>query len=117
MCKKIGIQTLAFACIMAACSLQPVFAQTAVTAGTIKQIDTGWSSDTFGLMTTAPIINPAGCSAADMYESSQPAAGYSTYYAAALTAFSTGAQVSVVVSNTTCTQNRPTIIGLYIVAP
>ncbi|GGA46986.1 hypothetical protein [Dyella nitratireducens] len=115
MLKKIGMKLLPLAAIIAATSLQPVFAQTSNTAGTIKQIDTGWESDTFGVMTAAPMINPAGCPATDMYESSQPAGGYSTYYAAALTAFSTGSQVIIVVSNTTCTQNRPTIIGLYLV--
>jgi hypothetical protein len=116
MLKKMRVQAICLAGVVAASSLQPVFAQTTVSAGLIKQIDTGWESDTFGVMTTAAIVNPAGCTATDMYESSSPAAGYNTYYAAALTAFSTGSQVTVVVSNTTCTENRPTIIGIYITA-
>lgn len=117
MLKKTKMQLLSLACVLGVASLQPVFAQTSTASTTIKQIDTGWASDTFGVMTTAPVINPAGCPATDMYESSQPAAGYSTYYAAALTAFSTSSQVVIIVSNTTCTANRPTIWGLYLVSP
>jgi hypothetical protein len=116
MLKNVKFKAISFACIIASIAFQPVFAQTTVAAGTITQIDTGWSSDTFGVMTTAAVVNPAGCSATDMYESSSPAAGYNTYYAAALTAFTTGSQISIVVSNTTCTQSRPTSIGLYITA-
>lgn len=115
MLKKTKMQLLSLTCILGASSLQPLFAQTSTSTTTIKQIDTGWASDTFGVMTAAPVINPAGCSASDMYESSQPAAGYSTFYAAALTAFTTASQVVVIVSNTTCTQNRPTIMGIYLV--
>ena len=117
MLKKANVNVISLVCIIALIAAQPIFAQTTVTAGTIKQILTGWSSDTFGVMTTASVVNPAGCTATDMYESSSPAPGYTTFYAAALTGFTTGAQVSIVVSNTTCTQNRPSIMGIYITAP
>jgi hypothetical protein len=42
--------------------------------------------------------------------------GYNTYYAAILTAYSTGSQVVFVVSNTQCTYSAPTIIGVNIVS-
>ena len=115
MLKKTKLQLISLACVLGLALFQPVFAQSSSGTTTIKQIDTGWSSDTFGVMTAAPVLNPAGCTASDMYESSQPAAGYNTFYAAALTAFSTGSQVVIIVSSTTCTQNRPTIMGIYLV--
>lgn len=114
MLKKMQLQVISLACVTMACSLQPAFAQTATSAGTITAIGTGWSSDSFGVATTAPIVNPAGCSQTSSYEASSTAPGYNTYYAAILTAYSTGSSVTIIVSNTTCTQNFPTIIGLNV---
>jgi hypothetical protein len=116
MLKNMRTQMISLACIVAASSLQPVFAQTVGSAGTISQVSAGWTSATFGVTTTAPFLNPAGCTSTDMYEVSEANdSGYSTYYAAVLTAYSTGSQIKVVVSNTVCTMTRPTIIGIYII--
>lgn len=117
MLKNVRTQIISLACIIAASSLQPVFAQTTGGAGTIKMVASGWSSDTFGIATTAPVVNPAGCAVTDQYQTTSANAGYSTNYAAALTAYSTGSQVQVVVSNTTCTNTRPTLVGLYVTPP
>ena len=113
---KAKLQIIALACLSAACSLQPVFAQTSSAAGVITSIDTGWSSDSIGVTNSATIANPAGCSAATHYVATSNMAGYNTYYAAILTAYSTGAQVVFVVSNTQCTYSAPTIIGVNIVS-
>ena len=117
MLKKMKAQVISLACIIMVSSIQPVFAQTATGAGTITQVTAGWNGDFFGIHTTAPVINPAGCGATDNYTASSADAGYNTYYAAALTAYSTGSQVYVIVSNTACVQGRPTIIGLTVAAP
>ena len=114
MLEKMKLQVLSLACVIAAIPLQPVFAQTTSSAGTIKLIGTGWSSAVFGIGTTAPLVNPAGCATTDQYQEISANPGYNTDYAAALTAYSTGSQVEVVVSNTVCTNTRPTIIGLYV---
>lgn len=115
MLAKIKMAVTLLACVVAASSLQPAFAQDQSNVGTITQISTGWNSETFGIETTAPMINPAGCSVTDMYEVSSTSPGYNTYYAAALTAFSTGSQVVVVVSTAACTMSRPTIIGITVI--
>jgi ABC-type proline/glycine betaine transport system substrate-binding protein len=113
--KKAKHLVISAACVFAACSLQPVFAQTSSSPGTITAIDTGWSSDSIGVTNTAPVINPAGCSGNVHYVATSSSAGYNTFYAAILTAYSTGAQVVFVVSNTVCTFSAPTIIGVNIV--
>jgi hypothetical protein len=114
--KKVTFQVIALACLFAACSLQPAFAQTASAAGVITSIETGWSSDSIGVTNSAAIVNPAGCSAATHYVTTSAMSGYNTYYAAILTAYSTGSQVVFVVSNTQCTYSAPTIIGVNIVS-
>jgi hypothetical protein len=114
MFKTTKLQVVSLACVIAASSLQPAFAQTSTSAGTITTIGTGWSMDAFGIATTAPKINPAGCAQSSFYEASSTAPGYNTYYAAVLTAYSTGSQVNVIVSNTTCAQGLPMIIGINI---
>jgi hypothetical protein len=105
------------ACLLAVNFSQAAFAQTATGAGAITTISTGWGGDFFGIKTTAPVVNPAGCSATDLYDLASTDPAYKTHYAAALTAYTTGSQVYVIVSNTTCAQSRPTIIGLTVVHP
>ncbi len=89
----------------------PAHAQQAV-SGTITQIRTGWDSDSFGIMITAPQINPAHCDNALGYVSTTDQPGYHTYYAAALTAYVARKQVSVTVHNTQCIGPFPKIIGI-----
>jgi hypothetical protein len=88
----------------------------------ITMIRTGWNAEQFGIVTVAPIQNPAGCPTWDGYvtDSSQP--GYHTYYAAALLAFAERATVIVVVaagrlevSGVECVSGRPKLIGINIV--
>lgn len=116
MFKKAKLQIVSLAYLLAACSLQPVFAQTTSSPGVITAIDTGWASDSVGVTNSAPIVNPAGCSAPVHYVTTSTTTGYNTYYAAILTAYSTGSQVVFVVSNTQCTYSAPTIIGVNIVS-
>jgi|ERR1700735_1074962 hypothetical protein len=112
--KKMRMQAISIACIIAAGSLQPVFAQTASSYGSIVAVNTGWSADEFGVSTTTAVVNPAGCPYTDGYiiNSSEP--GYNTFYAAVLTALSTGLQIAITVSNTQCTSGRPTIIAVSV---
>ena len=114
MIKNMKLRALSLACVIAASSLQPVFAQATSSAGTITRVATGWSSATFGITITAPLVNPAGCATTDQYQETSANPGYNTDYAAALTAYTSGSQVQIVVSNTVCTNTRPTIIGLYV---
>ncbi|MGH7840319.1 MAG: hypothetical protein ACREQT_02210 [Candidatus Binataceae bacterium] len=81
----------------------------------ITMIRTGWNAEQFGIVTVAPIVNPAGCPTADGYvtDSSQP--GYQTYYAATLLAYAERATVIVVVAEHGCVSSRPKLIGINIV--
>lgn len=90
-------------------------AQTTTTTPTaIIKIGTGWSNEAFSAYINQALINPANCVAADFYGADTTVPGYSTHYAAALTAFSTGKLVTFVISNTACSQGRPMIVGLYV---
>lgn len=114
MLKKMKLQAISLACAIAVCSLQPAFAQTGSGNGLITSFSAGWSSDTFTVTNSSPIINPAGCAATGEYIATSTAPGYNTYYAAVLTAYSTGSNVAFIISNTTCTQGFPTIIGVNV---
>jgi len=83
-------------------------------AVSISMIRTGWGSDTFAIETGQAIVNPAHCSAPDAYMAAISDPGYKTHYAAALLAFSTGKNLTVIVSDTECTGGRPRIIGLHV---
>jgi hypothetical protein len=85
-------------------------------AAKLTALTTGWNDDVFGIAVDAPMVNPAGCSTADKYVSSALNPGHKTHYAAVLLAYSTGRRVTVVVHNSVCTHDRPTIMGL-VVAP
>ena len=114
MFNKKMIQLIPLSCIVAASLLQPVFAQTGTAIGKITSFSTGWNADAFGVTTNAPVINPAGCSSTSSYQAISSAPGYKSHYAAVLTAYSTGSQVVLIISNTTCTQGFPTIIGVNV---
>jgi hypothetical protein len=81
---------------------------------TIVRLNTGWGSDVFGVSVNRPIVNPAGCSTPDGYNSESPHLGHRTHYAALLMAFATGRQVQITVSNTACVHGRPAIMGVSV---
>ncbi|GLQ50502.1 hypothetical protein ACFFJT_00400 [Dyella flava] len=114
MFKKVIMQVVAIVCVVALGSLQTAFAQTTGAVGSIVSVSGGWSADTFSITVTNAVVNPAGCAYSDGYVMSISDGGYNTMYAAVLTAFSTGSQVVVTVSNTVCTAGRPTIIGVTV---
>ena len=95
----------------------PAFADQTVRSQIIK-IFTGFNRDQFGIITVAPIINPANCRpdgndpTGYMSESSRP--GYQTFYAAALLAFAERADVEVVADDEGCVAERFRLIGLNI---
>lgn len=82
---------------------------------TISGLGTGWGADVFRIETAGQaIVNPARCSSADGYMSELSIPGYRTHYAAALLAFVTSRQVSIVVHDTQCLYGRPLVLGLYL---
>lgn len=89
-------------------------AQTAVGPTTIKVFTSAWN-DEFAIGTGTALPNPANCGLNDMADASATTtAGYKTFLATALTAVSGGQNVTIVVNNTACSNNRPMIIGLSI---
>ena len=98
------------ALVLIGCSA-PAFSQTMSTA-TITMIRTGWNVDSFALVTAEPVLNPANCPTPDGYLSASTHPGYSTYYAAALTAYSLSQPVVVIIHNTQCALSRPLLIGI-----
>ena len=80
--------------------------------GSIIMIRTGWDIDGFVVVTGEPIINPARCSAPDGYMSNNSFPGYSTYYAAALTAYLAHTPVTIIVDGNECFADRPKLIGI-----
>lgn len=87
-------------------------AQTQVGPVPIVQFTSGWGADNFTLGTGATAVNPAGCSANDLYNSFGSDPGYKTYLATVLTAITNGMNVTLEISNTSCSQGRPMIIGV-----
>jgi len=86
--------------------------QTTTATAHISQLVTGWGYDSFTVNLGTPIVNPANCPTNDAAVVSYDSQGYKTYYAAALTAFTTDSPVQLVISNTTCEGPRPRIIGI-----
>ena len=97
------------ALLTAVCS--PLYAQT-MAAANVTMIRTGWNADSFAVVTAEPVTNPANCPTADGYISDKSFAGYSTYYAAALTAFVARRRIIVTVHNSECFAGRPKLIGI-----
>ena len=89
----------------------PALAQ-GTTAATVTMIRTGWNADQFAVVTAEPIINPARCPTPDGYLSEKSLPGYSTYYAAALTAYLAHRRVHIIVHNSECFAARPKLIGI-----
>ena len=78
----------------------------------VTMVRTGWNDDSFAVVTAEPIKNPAGCPTADGYISHISFPGYSTYYAAALSAYVTQRPVIIAVHDTECFAGRPKLIGI-----
>ena len=80
----------------------------------ISYFSAGWSSDQISISNTgtSTVPNPAGCTSQDLVAASSTNPGYNTLLATALTAVSSGLNVTLVISNTTCTNGRPTLIGI-----
>jgi hypothetical protein len=97
----------------------PAFCQTTGTR-LITMIRTGWNGDYFALVTAEDsenpdqLMNPAHCPTKDGYVSTSTSPGYSTYYAAALTAYSLGQSAEIIVADTngSCALGRPMLIGI-----
>jgi hypothetical protein len=93
----------------------PAAAQSTVNS-TITMIRTGWNDEQFAIVTTAPIQNPARCPSADGYITHRSNPGYQTYLSAALAAFTSHAQVGIIVHNTECgAAGRPKLIGINLI--
>lgn len=100
---------LAFALLTLAA---PAIAQT-MRSATITMSRTGWNFDSFAVVTAEPISNPANCPTPDGYISEKSQPGYSTYYAAALTAYIARRRVVIVAHNSECGfAGRPKLIGI-----
>lgn len=80
----------------------------------ISGIRTGWNGDYFAIVTRDPIKNPANCITPDGYLADSADPGYKTYYAAALTAYSIDSKMTVIIDSTSCSLNRPKLIGINI---
>jgi hypothetical protein len=80
--------------------------------GTISMIRTGWNDDSYAVVTQEGMPNPAGCTRADGYITHKSLPGYSTYYAAALTAYATHRRVMLVAHNSECFGGWPKLIGI-----
>jgi hypothetical protein len=89
-------------------------AQTSTGWFNMSSIRTGWNDDVFGVLTSQAMVNPAACSYPDAYMTIISQAGYKTHYAAALLAQAASKQINLTISNTICTQSRPTIIGVEV---
>ena len=87
------------------------FSQTMI-VGSITMVRTGWNSDAFAIVTREPIQNPANCPTPDGYQSDSSQPGYSTYYAAALTAYMANVPLMVTIDNAQCVATRPKLIGI-----
>jgi hypothetical protein len=92
----------------------PAFSQTTINVS-MTLLRTGWNLESFAIVTAEPIQNPAGCPTPDGYLSDGSQPGYSTYYAAALTAYMAGVPLQIVIDQTQCDASRPKLIGINLV--
>jgi hypothetical protein len=102
---------LALFALCATCSAR---AQTMTGLVDITMVRTGWNTDSFGIVTAQPIINPAGCQTPDGYVSTITRPGYQTFLSAALTAFALDTPVVVTIHNSECLSGRPVVIGINV---
>ena len=97
------------------CVATEAFGQSAAGPVTIQRIRTGWASDAFAVETVGgTYVNPANCPVVDGYAAEIGAPGYSTYFSIVKMAFALGKPVTLIISASSCSQNRPQIIGAYI---
>lgn len=105
-------------CVAAACTIaasSPAAAQTASGAVNITGIRTGWAIDAFGIESVRQtVVNPANCAVPDAYQIDGAQPGYKTHIATVLLAFASGRPVYITLSNSTCSQSRPMVIGLAV---
>jgi hypothetical protein len=92
------------------------FAQTSTPQPvSISVLRTGWANDAFAISTAEGMyLNPASCSLPDGYLSTKADPGFTTFLAAAMLAVATHRLVTVTVSNSACSSERPRIIGIDI---
>jgi hypothetical protein len=114
-CKYFRYALGSLSMVLIAILAAPTLAAPPNIATQITMIRTGWDAEQFGIVTVAPIQNPAGCPTPDGYVTDSKQAGYQTYYAAALLAFAERATVIVVVAEQGCIASRPKLIGINIV--
>jgi hypothetical protein len=110
---KSFIRHLLISCVLAG-GASTSMAQVQTGMLNITSIRTGWSDDTFGVLTSQPIVNPAGCPTPDAYMTQIAYAGYKTHYAAALLAHASGKQVQITLHTTACFVGRPLIIAVQV---
>ena len=98
--------------LLALSAANAAMAQQSTGIVTTTMVRTGWDLDSFAVVTSAPIVNPANCPSADGYISEKSMPGYQTYLAASLAAFSLNAPVDITVHKSKCFAGRPVMIGI-----
>ena len=106
----------ALAALAATVAAAPAEAQTTM-VGNITMVRTGWNDDSFAVVTAEPMPNPAGCARSDGYITQKSLPGYSTYYAAVLTAYASRRPVMLVAHDTECFGGWPKLIGVNLTQP
>ena len=109
------MRTLTLVFVVTVIALGEILGAQNMMTGTISMIRTGWNDDAFAIVTVEAMPNPAGCARADGYITHKSLPGYSTYYAAALTAFATRRRVVLTVHNTECYGGWPKLIGVNLI--
>jgi hypothetical protein len=87
----------------------------------VTMVKTGWGMDSFLVVTTGGLVNPAHCrisptQPAEGYISDISTPGHQTYYSAALAAITSHLRVVVTVSNNRCFLGRPLLIGINLLS-
>jgi len=105
-----------FVALALAGSSIPAFSQTTVT-GKITLIRTGWNTEQFGVVLDQLTLNPGGCPSPDGYVTDSSKPGYTTYYAAVLTAYLANQPIMVTIADTagSCVASRPQLIGINMI--
>jgi hypothetical protein len=112
---KTGIRVTAMTFLFVSALAAPVLslAQTASPSAPVAIFFTGAGNDmAVGQSTALP--NPANCALHDAADITGTTNGYATFLATALTAITTGQNVTIVISNTVCSNSRPLMIGFNI---
>ena len=109
-----GTLAAGFAAVMLASSMAPAMAQVVTAPVNLTMVRTGWNADSFAVVTSQAVVNPAHCPIPDGYVSTKPAPGYASYYDAAKLAWQTSRRVQVSIDATLCVAGRPKIIGINV---